>query len=85
MQLGVHTGYQELAILPGRHASSLELARQAAPQFGLDALEAEAVIERIGDTVALQAAASVESAGGNRALTERVKDFIAQQATRIVA
>lgn len=85
MQLGVHTGYQELAILPGRHASSLGLARQAAPQFGLDAIEAEAVIERIGDTVALQAAAGVESAGGNRALTERVKDFIAQQATRIAA
>ena len=85
MQLDGHTGYQELAILPGRHASSLALAREAAPHFGLSSAEAGEAIRQIGDTVALLAAASVEAAGGNRTLVKRVQDFIAQQAQRIDA
>ena len=85
MQLGGHTGYQELAILAGQHASSLALAREAAPHFGLTAAAAEAVILSIGETVALHAAASVASAGGNQALVQRVAAFIAQQAERIEA
>jgi serine/threonine-protein kinase HipA len=85
MQLGGHTGYQELAILPGQHASSLALARDAAPHFGLTAVVAEEVIVAIGETVALHAAASVASAGGNQALVRRVASFIEQQAERIGA
>jgi serine/threonine-protein kinase HipA len=83
MQLGGHTGYQELAILPGQHASSLALAREAAPHFGLTAAEAETAIRVIGETVAVLAAACVEAAGGNRALAQRVQTFIEQQAERI--
>ena len=85
MQLGGHTGYQELAILAGRHASSLALAREAAPHFGLMAVEAEEIILAIGETVAVHAAASVASAGGDRALVRRVAAFIEQQAERIDA
>jgi len=83
MQLGGHTGYQELAILPGQHASSLALAREAAPHFGLAAAEAEKIISAIGETVAVQAVASVQSAGGDRTLVRRVQAFIEQQAERI--
>nr|WP_233101610.1 HipA domain-containing protein [Variovorax sp. IB41] len=85
MQLGGHTGYQELAVLPGQHASSLALAREAAPHFGLAAAAAEEVIVAICETVAIQAAAGVASAGGDRALVRRVAAFIAQQAERIGA
>lgn len=85
MQLGGHTGYQELAVLPGRHASSLALAREAAAHFGLTAAAAEEVIVAIGETVALHAAAGVAAAGGNQALVRRVATFIAQQAERIAA
>jgi len=85
MQLGGHTGYQELAILPGQHASSLALARAAAPHFGLAAAEADAIIRRTEETVSVQAAASVEAAGGNRELVRRVAAFIEQQYDRIRA
>jgi serine/threonine-protein kinase HipA len=85
MQLGGHTGYQELAILPGQHASSIELARAAASHFGLSAAQAEAVIRTTEETVALHAAASVEASGANRALVRRVAGFIEQQHARIHA
>ena len=85
MQLGGHTGYQELAILPGQHASSLELARAAAPHFGLSAAQADDVIRTIEETVGVQAAASVEAAGGHHDLVRRVATFIAQQHERIRA
>lgn len=85
MQLGGHTGYQELAILPGQHASSLALAREAAPHFGLSAPAAEEIILATGETVAVHAAASVAAAGGNVALVRRVADFVERQAERIAA
>lgn len=85
MQLGGHTGYQELAILPGQHASSLALARAAAPHFGLSAAEADRIIRRTEETVSVQAAASVEASGGNRELVRRVAAFIEQQYDRIRA
>ena len=84
-QLGGHTDYQQLAILPGRHVSSLALAREAAPHFGLSAVRADEVIQRIGDTVARQAHTAVKTAGGSAALAKRVKAFVAQQAERIAA
>ena len=85
MQLSGHTGYQELAILPGQHAASLALAREAAPHFGLTAVAAEKVVVAIGETVGLHAAASVASAGGNQSLVRRVASFIEQQAERVGA
>ena len=83
MQLGGHTGYQELAILPGQHASSLELAHAASPHFGLSAAQADEIVRTTEETVAVQAAASVEAAGGNRELVRRVAAFIEQQHARI--
>lgn len=85
MQLGGHTGYQELAILPGQHASSLELARAASSHFGLSVAQADEIIRTTEETVAVQAAASVEAAGGNRELVRRVAAFIEQQHGRIGA
>ncbi|AMM23380.1 type II toxin-antitoxin system HipA family toxin [Variovorax sp. PAMC 28711] len=84
-QLGSHAGYQGLAILPGRHASSLSAAREAAPHFGLAPARADEVIRRIADTVASQAAAAVRALGGTAALAQRLTLFIAQQAERIAA
>ena len=85
MQLGGHTGYQELAILPGQHASSLELARAASSHFGLSMAQADEIIRTTEETVAVQAAASVEAAGGKRALVRRVAAFIEQQHARMHA
>lgn len=85
MQLGGHTGYQELAVLPGQHASSLALAREAAPHFGLTGVAAEEVIVAVGETVAVHAAAGVAAVGGDRALVRRVAAFVEQQAERIRA
>ncbi|MEJ8845880.1 HipA domain-containing protein [Variovorax rhizosphaerae] len=84
-QLAGHTGYQELAILPGRHASSLALAREAAPHFGLTQASAEALIQSISATVAEQSQASLQAAGANPTLGKRCATFIAQQAERIRA
>ncbi|MEJ8855344.1 HipA domain-containing protein [Variovorax robiniae] len=84
-QLDGHTGYQELAILPGRHVSSLALAREAAPHFGLTPARAAALIRSIGTTVTEQARASLQAAGANAALARRCATFIAQQAERIRA
>ena len=82
-QLGTHTGYQELAILPGQHASSLALAREAAPHFGLTAARADEMIRRIGTLVTTQAFDSISAVGGSPALAKRVRDFVALQAGRI--
>ncbi|XAH25948.1 type II toxin-antitoxin system HipA family toxin [Xylophilus sp. GW821-FHT01B05] len=82
-QLGAHTGYQELAILPGQHASSLALAREAAAHFGVTADRANQAIEATLATVARDAYPSVEAAGGSPALGKRLQAFVLQQAQRI--
>ncbi|WP_345944612.1 HipA domain-containing protein [Variovorax sp. dw_954] len=84
-QLDSHTGYQELAILPGQHASTLALAHEAAPHFGLAPAGADALIQSIGATVADRAQAAIQAAGGNAALVKRFTDFVGQQAERIRA
>lgn len=83
-QLDSHTGYQELAILPGQHASSLALAIEAAPHFGLTPTQAHTVIQTISRTVTEQAYRAVKGVGGDVALARRVKTFVARQA-RLVA
>lgn len=82
-QLNSHTGYQELAILPGQRASSLALAREAAPHFGLSSASAAHIIQSIGQTVSTQAHLAITSSGGSPALARRVTAFMAQQAERI--
>ena len=84
-QLGRHTGYQELAILPGKHASSLSAAREAAPHFGLTPARADEVIRHITDTVTMHAHAAVRAANGTLALAKRLTAFIVQQAARIAS
>lgn len=84
-QLGSHTGYQELAILPGKHASSLSAAREAAPHFGLTPARADEVIRHITDTVTMHAHAAVRAANGTLALAKRLAAFIVQQADRIAS
>lgn len=84
-QLSSHTGYQELAVLPGQHASSLALAREAAPHFGLNAARAEEVIRAVEESVVGQAYATVKAVGGSPALARRLKAFVAQQGERIRA
>lgn len=82
-QLNSHTGYQELAILPGKHASSLALAREAAPHFGLSAVRADEIIQAILDTVMGSAYLAIKTAGGNDALMRRFRTFIELQRERI--
>ncbi|MDD2811459.1 type II toxin-antitoxin system HipA family toxin, partial [Rhodoferax sp.] len=84
-QLNSHTGYQELAILPGQHASSLALVREAAPHFGQSDASAAHIIQSIGQTVTAQAHLAITNAGGSLALASRVTAFLAQQAERMAA
>lgn len=83
MQFGAQTGYQAMAILPGRFDSSLALAREAAPHFGLSSAEVDEVIRVIDDTVTRQAYATVRSMGGDHAFGRRVRTFVEEQARRI--
>ena len=84
-QLHAHPGYQDLAILPGRHVSSLALARMAAPHFGVLEAEAEGVIDRISTVVADGLAKMVTAQGGSAALAARFMEFVKAQADRIRA
>lgn len=78
-QFGGFGGYQELAILPGRRDSQQALAREAAPHFGLSAVQAEAVFERILPVVAQGADAAVRARGGDAALASRMRDFVVRR------
>lgn len=78
-QFGGFSGYQELAILPGRRESRLALALEAALHFGLDAAQASAVVGAIVQRVAAGAAPAVLARGGNRSLAARMQDFVARR------
>ncbi|WP_435506149.1 HipA domain-containing protein [Variovorax sp. RHLX14] len=84
-QIEGHAGYQELAILPGQHASSLGLARMAAPHFGLVAGEAEVVIGKIVSTVTSQVGNAVEARCEDMALSRIFTAFVELQGRRIGA
>lgn len=74
-----HIGYQQLAILPGRMDSHLDLAREAAPHFGLTPRNAEALIDDICGIVATQAWLTFESFGADAALLSRVRKTLEKQ------
>jgi serine/threonine-protein kinase HipA len=80
-----HIGYQQLAILPGRMDSHLDLAREAAPQFGLSAARADALIEDIAGTVMTQAWLSFRNFGAEPALLGQVRAALEKQASKIGA
>jgi len=82
-QLDSHTGYQELAILPGRHASSLSLAREAVPHFGLSMQQADDIIANIARTVSGLANGVIQSSGGDGRLGQRFTAFVKAQMKRI--
>lgn len=82
-QMNSHTGYQELAILPGQRASSLALAREAAPHFGLSSTRAEEIIQAITNTVRQSAYLAIKASGGDDALRKRFTAFIKSQTNRI--
>lgn len=82
-QLDSHTGYQELAILPGRHASSLSLAREAAPHFGLSVPQADDLIVATARTVASLVEGVIQASGGDDRLAQRFSAFIKAQMQRI--
>jgi serine/threonine-protein kinase HipA len=84
-QLDAHTGYQELAILPGQHVSSLALVRRAAPHFGVLEAEADQAIDRIFTVVTNALAGMVEAHGGSASLAARFTEFVRLQAARIRA
>jgi serine/threonine-protein kinase HipA len=78
-QLNGHTGYQELAILPGQHSSSLALVHEAAPHFGLSRVSADQVIQGITQTVASEVHQAITTLGGTLALADRVTAFVTRQ------
>lgn len=79
MQLSGNSGYQSLALLPGEMASSLALARAAAPQFGLGPGQADTVIREIEDTVDRSLAGVLQRYGADAALVRRSLDFVQRQ------
>ncbi len=84
-QLDTHTGYQELAILPGQHVSRLALVRTAAPHFGVLVAEADRVIDRITAVVANELPRIIEAHDGSADLSARFTAFVRLQAERIRA
>ena len=84
-QIDGHTGYQELALLPGQHASRLALARLASPHFGLLEDQAELVVRSTADVVAKSLASVFEKRSRDAALLGRFAEFVERQRQRISA
>ena len=82
MQLN-HLGYQALAVLSGRFDSHLDLARAAAPQFGLSAARAEDLINSVADTVHLQYGVMLDAHGADKSLRLKVRAALEKQARLI--
>jgi serine/threonine-protein kinase HipA len=85
IQLGANTGYQLLAILPGKAESSLGLARQAAAQFGLSESQAEKIIGNVRETVKRSSSALLTAHGAEVGLVRQVREFLEKQDERIAA
>lgn len=73
------SGYQELAILPGRRESRWALALEAAPHFGMDAARAGATLDHVLSVVNEGAGPIVRSRGGDAGLVSRLQDFTARR------
>jgi serine/threonine-protein kinase HipA len=85
MQLNGNTGYQLLAVLPGKAESSLGLARQAAAQFGLSEIQAEAIITHVRETVRRCSDTLLTEYGADAELMRQVSAFLQKQEARIAA
>lgn len=84
MQL-TNMGYQELAIIPGNHDSTIRIAKQAAPHFGLSTQEAEHIIQSTYSTVNENLINLIKENGGNTNLLERVRACLKRQQAIILA
>jgi serine/threonine-protein kinase HipA len=78
MQL-TNLGYQQLAITPSNHTSSLQLALDAAPHFGLGIHEASHLISTIQETVHQQIISIADHFGANQVLKTRIQQCINRQ------
>jgi serine/threonine-protein kinase HipA len=73
-------GYQQLAILPGRFESHLDLAREAAQHFGISLDAANAIIEEISTIVRTTYHDMLSELGADKLLIDRVRDCMKKQA-----
>jgi serine/threonine-protein kinase HipA len=78
MQL-TNLGYQQLAITPGNHTSSLGLALNAAPHFGLSLNEAKNIIRTIHETIHHQLMNIADHFGASQALKTRIQQCLSRQ------
>lgn len=78
MQL-TNLGYQQLAITPGNHNSSLGLALNAAPHFGLSSNEAKDIIRTIHETIHHQLMNIADHFGASQALKTRIQKCLSRQ------
>lgn len=78
MQL-TNIGYQELAIKPGDNLSSIKLAKEAAPLFGITENRAEYIIKSIRKIVDDELINIVQQYGGNNQLIGRVMKCLERQ------
>lgn len=83
MQWGGQTGYQSMAISPGRFESSLALAKASAAYFGLSTTRANEIIEFIENIVVGSTYLYAQASGGDRKFCLRAKAFAEEQAQRI--
>lgn len=82
MQL-TNVGYQELAIVPGNHNSKISLAIQAAPHFGLNERDANAIIEEIKHKAHQELLPIIQKLGGDEVLQNRVRRCLDRQLASI--
>ncbi len=78
MQL-TNLGYQQLAITPGNHTSSLQLALNTAPHFGLSTNEASNIIRVIQETAHQQIISIADHFGASQALKTRIQQCLDRQ------
>lgn len=78
MQL-TNLGYQQLAITPSNHNSSLGLALNAAPHFGLSSNEAKDIIRTIHETIHHQLMNIADHFGASQALKTRIQQCLSRQ------
>ena len=72
-------GYQELAIKPGNNLSSIKLAIESAPHFGLKDISAEDIIKSIESIVDEELINIVQHYGGNNQLIDRIIKCLERQ------
>ena len=72
-------GYQELAIIAGNNLSSIRLATEAAPFFGLKKEDAEHIILATHEKAHSELTTIAEHFGANASLKERVKRCLDRQ------